>query len=81
MRDRTASSTAQFSWALTVNPTNRASRACSSAVSSTSPAASGTRLMQTSTFVMDQPLMRSLDGSNSGVASMDPTVTGYSSSM
>ena len=48
----TASSTAQLSCGLTVNPTNRASTDCASAVSSTSPDESGTRFTHTRTLVI-----------------------------
>ena len=48
----TASSTAQLSCGLMVNPTNRASTLCASAASSTSPEESGTRFTHTSTLVI-----------------------------
>ena len=70
----TAISTAHWSWSLVVKPTKRASTDWLSSVSSTSPETSGTRLTQTRTF--DHHFIRSLVGSNSAVASTEPTVTG-----
>ena len=70
----TASSTAHSSWALIVKPANRPSTPWASSVSTTSLEESTTLFTQTSTDMAHR--IRSLRGSNSAVASIEPTVTG-----